>query len=71
MSRSRPDPAMAAGLSMLIPGLGQIYCGHVVWGLLWLLLTGGSWLFTAGCTAIVFHILASIQAFRQANRQAR
>ena len=34
------DPLIAGILSLLVPGLGQIYNGQVLWGILWLILTG-------------------------------
>ena len=42
------DPLIAGILSFLIPGLGQIYNGQILWGLLWLVLTGFSWIGSAG-----------------------
>ncbi len=59
------DPGIAAVLSLLVPGVGQFYTGHFIWGLFWLILTGGSWIFTAGCFAFPCHVLASMQAFSQ------
>lgn len=68
MSRT-VDPSVAAVLSLLVPGVGHIYAGHVFWGVLWLVLTGGSWLFTAGCFALFFHAMASWHAFKLAAAQ--
>jgi TM2 domain-containing membrane protein YozV len=35
-----PSPGVAAVLSVLIPGLGQVYAGRVLAGALWFLATG-------------------------------
>jgi TM2 domain-containing membrane protein YozV len=37
------DPILAGFLSLLIPGVGQIYNGRVVIGIIWLIVTGVSW----------------------------
>ncbi|MFT5695737.1 MAG: TM2 domain-containing membrane protein YozV [Myxococcota bacterium] len=43
VSRS-PSPGIAAVLSVLIPGLGQVYNGNLVTGALWFLATSfGYW----------------------------
>lgn len=38
--RRAPSPGIAAVLSVLLPGLGQVYAGRLVAGGLWFLLTG-------------------------------
>jgi TM2 domain-containing membrane protein YozV len=35
-----PSPGIAAVLSVLLPGLGQVYCGRLVAGAVWFLATG-------------------------------
>ena len=35
-----PSPGIAAVLSVLVPGLGQVYSGHLVSGAVWFLATG-------------------------------
>ncbi len=35
------DPALAAVLSLLIPGVGQLYNGRILAGILWLIITPG------------------------------
>jgi len=42
------SPGTAAVLSLLIPGVGQFYTGHFVWGIVWLVLTPGFWIGTGG-----------------------
>ena len=38
--RRAPQPGIAAVLSVLIPGLGQVYAGRLVAGGIWFLATG-------------------------------
>ena len=38
--RRAPSPGIAAVLSVLIPGLGQVYTGRLVAGAVWFLATG-------------------------------
>jgi TM2 domain-containing membrane protein YozV len=60
------DPALAAVLSLLVPGVGQFYTGHWVWGIFWLVVTPGMWLGTGGFFGWICHILAALQANSQA-----
>ena len=57
------DPIIAGLLSFLIPGLGQIYNGQVLWGILWLVLTGVSWIGSAGLLGWVVHLIAAYFAY--------
>ena len=41
-------PGTAAVLSLLIPGVGQIYNGDFLRGIFWLIITPGFWIGTAG-----------------------
>ncbi len=60
------DPFIAGLLSFLIPGLGQIYNGQVLWGILWLVLTGVSWIGSAGLLGWVVHLIAAYFAYNYA-----
>jgi TM2 domain-containing membrane protein YozV len=60
------DPLIAGILSFLIPGLGQIYNGQVLWGILWLVLTGVSWIGTAGLFGWVVHLISAYFAYTYA-----
>ena len=60
------DPLIAGILSFLIPGLGQIYNGQILWGILWLVLTGISWIGTAGLLGWVTHFIAAYFAYAYA-----
>lgn len=60
------EPFIAGLLSFLIPGLGQIYNGQILWGLLWLVLTGFSWIGSAGTLGWVMHIICAYFAYNYA-----
>ena len=38
------EPYLAGILSLLIPGVGQIYNGRIIIGIIWLVVTGVSWI---------------------------
>ncbi len=60
------NPMLAGILSLLIPGLGQLYNGQILWGVLWLVLTGVSWIGTAGLLGWVVHLIAAWAAYTYA-----
>ncbi len=60
------DAGIAAVLSLVIPGLGQIYNGRILWALFWLIITPGFWIGTAGFFGWPFHLLSCWQAYRYA-----
>jgi len=60
------DPFIAGILSFLIPGVGQIYNGRVIVGIIWLLLTGVSWIGSAGTLGWLVHFIAAWCAYSYA-----
>jgi TM2 domain-containing membrane protein YozV len=60
-------PGTAAVLSLVIPGVGQIYNGDFLRGIFWLILTPGFWLGTGGLLGWVCHLIAAYTAHRRAN----
>ena len=42
------DPFTAGLLSFLIPGVGQLYNGRILAGILWLIITPGFWIGSGG-----------------------
>ena len=60
------EPLIAGLLSLLIPGLGQIYNGQIFWGLLWLVLTGFSWIGSVGLLGWITHLIAAYFAYTYA-----
>lgn len=62
------DPALAALLSLLIPGIGQLYNGTLLRGLFWLVITPGFWIGTGGLLGWVCHLIAAYTAHKYAKR---
>jgi TM2 domain-containing membrane protein YozV len=62
------DPYIAGVLSFLIPGIGQIYNGRIVIGVIWLFITGVSWIGSAGTLGWILHILSAYFAYRYAKK---
>ena len=48
---------------MLIPGLGQLYNGRILAGIMWLILTGVSWIGTVGLLGFLVHLIAAYCAY--------
>ena len=59
-------PGLAAVLSLLIPGVGQIYNGDFLRGLFWLIVTPGLWIGSGGLLGWVCHVVAAYTAHRRA-----
>lgn len=66
MDHTSRNPGLAALLSFVAPGIGQIYTGHFIWAVFWLIVTPGFWIMTAGICGWPFHIFSAWQAYRQA-----
>ena len=64
----KSDPGVAAVLSLILPGVGQIYNGAFLRGLFWLLITPGFWFGTGGLFGWVCHVIAAYTAYRYAER---
>ena len=57
------EPLLAGILSLLIPGLGQLYNGRILAGIMWLILTGVSWIGTVGTLGFLVHLIAAYCAY--------
>ena len=57
------QPGVAAVLSVLIPGVGQIYNGCVLRGIFWLVVTPGLWIGTGGLAGWICHLIAAGTAY--------
>jgi len=66
MSATNNRKGLAALLSLIVPGVGQIYTGHFLWAIFWLIITPGFWLGSGGLLGWVCHLLSSCQAHGQA-----
>lgn len=62
----RRDPLLAGILSLLIPGVGQIYNGRWVIGFIWLLACGVSWIGSVGLFGWMVHLIAAYCAYSYA-----
>ena len=62
------DPFLAGLLSFIVPGVGQLYNGQILAGILWLILTPGFWIGTGGMLGWLCHIIAAWAAYSYASR---
>jgi hypothetical protein len=62
------DPGLAAVLSFLIPGVGQIYNGEFLRALFWLILTPGLWIGTGGVLGALCHFVSAFTAYSRAQK---
>jgi TM2 domain-containing membrane protein YozV len=60
------DPGLAAVLSLIIPGVGQLYNGRILVGILWLIITPGLWIGTGGTLGWICHIVSAYTAYSYA-----
>jgi TM2 domain-containing membrane protein YozV len=58
-------PGVAAVLSLVVPGVGQIYNGDFIRGIFWLLVTPGFWIGSGGTLGWVCHLGSSYTAYRR------
>jgi TM2 domain-containing membrane protein YozV len=62
------NPGIAAVLSFIIPGLGQIYNGMFLRAIFWLVVTPGFWIGTGGTLGWVCHVVSAWTAWNLAHR---
>ncbi len=60
------NPALAAVLSAIIPGVGQLYNGRILAGILWLIITPGFWIGSGGTLGWICHVIAAYSAYSYA-----
>ncbi len=65
--RRPPSPGLAAVLSVLLPGLGQVYSGRLLAGALWFLLTTFSY-WAVLIPGFLVHALCIWSAYQSAKR---
>ena len=59
-------PGTAAVLSLVVPGIGQIYNGDFLRGIFWLIVTPGFWLGSGGTLGWICHLVSAYTAHRRA-----
>jgi TM2 domain-containing membrane protein YozV len=62
-------PQTAGILSLIVPGIGQIYNGKILRGVFWLIITPGLWIGTGGLLGWVCHLIAAYTAYSYATKQ--
>lgn len=65
------NPGLSAVLSLVIPGVGQIYNGDFLRGIFWLIITPGMWIGTGGLLGWVCHLIAAYTARNRATDKNR
>lgn len=60
------NPGVAAVLSFIVPGVGQIYNGAFLRGLFWLIITPGFWIGSGGMLGWICHIASAYTAYSYA-----
>ena len=65
------DPFTAGLLSFLIPGVGQLYNGRILAGILWLIITPGFWIGSGGTLGWICHVIAAYTAYSYAKDHPR
>ncbi len=60
------NPSLAAVLSLIIPGVGQLYNGRILAGILWLIITPGLWIGSGGLLGWICHVVAGYTAYSYA-----
>ena len=62
------DPLLAGILSLIVPGLGQLYNGRILAGIIWFVLAVCFWGWTGGLFGWVFHLIAAYCAYSYAKK---
>ncbi|MFO0618137.1 MAG: DUF5683 domain-containing protein [Polyangiaceae bacterium] len=67
----KKNPGLAAVLSFVLPGVGQIYNGKFLRAIFWMVVTPGLWIGSAGYFGWLCHLVAAFTAYRYAERWNR
>lgn len=62
----RKNPGLAAVLSLVIPGAGQVYNGEFFRALFWFIVTPGLWIGTGGLGGWICHVVSAFTAHHRA-----
>jgi hypothetical protein len=60
------NAGVAAVLSLVVPGVGQIYNGDFIRGAFWLVATPGVWFSGAGIVGSACHLVSAYTAYHRA-----
>ena len=60
------DPVLAGLLSLIVPGVGQLYNGRILRGIFWLVITPGFWIGSGGLLGWICHLVSAYTAYRYA-----
>jgi TM2 domain-containing membrane protein YozV len=69
--RQLPNPGVAAVLSFILPGVGQLYNGKFLRAIFWFIVTPGLWIGSGGTLGWICHIIAAITAYAYARKLER
>lgn len=61
------NPGVAAVLSFVIPGAGQLYNGTFLRAVFWLIVTPGLWIGSGGLLGWICHVIAAVTAYNYAS----
>ena len=56
-------PGIAAVLSLLLPGMGQVYNGKFLRALFWFVVTPGVWIGSGGMLGWICHLISAYTAY--------
>jgi len=61
-------PGVSAVLSLVLPGVGQIYNGEFLRRIFWLIVTPGLWIGSEGMLGWICHVIASYTEYQRGKR---
>jgi TM2 domain-containing membrane protein YozV len=65
------NPGISAVLSLILPGLGQIYNGQVWWAIFWFIITPGFWVGSGGLLGWICHLISAWTAYSYAKKHPK
>lgn len=69
--RHVPNPGVAAVLSFVLPGVGQLYNGKFLRAIFWFIVTPGLWIGSGGTLGWICHVVAAFTAYHYARKLER
>jgi TM2 domain-containing membrane protein YozV len=69
--RHLPNPGVAAVLSFVLPGVGQLYNGKFLRAVFWFIVTPGLWIGSGGTLGWICHVVAAFTAYSYARKLER